>query len=178
MTKVKLQNVPEERIVRIGSGTEEVCLSTGGIIYKIIGTITSIGSKFNHYKDEEAGVSWKDTTLESAALAGLSFNPQPFINSMLSGNEVVAAKAQKGAVAAMKSALSNGEMRAGSAVASGIAWQAVQTTGFTRQTDNNVSLVKNMFILEFSYRFSSGKKVKKEQKNIDQESEGGSGGLL
>jgi hypothetical protein len=54
----------------------------------------------------------------------------------------------------------------------------VQTTGFTRQTDNNVSLVKNMFILEFSYRFSSGKKVKKEQKNIDQESEGGSGGLL
>ena len=120
LTKVKLQNVPEERIVRIGSGTEEVCLSTGGIIYKIIGTITSIGSKFNHYKDEEAGVSWKDTTLESAALAGLSFNPQPFINSMLSGNEVVAAKAQKGAVAAMKSALSNGEMRAGSAVASGI----------------------------------------------------------
>jgi hypothetical protein len=54
----------------------------------------------------------------------------------------------------------------------------VETTGFTMQTDNNVSLVKNMFILEFSYRFSKGKKVKKEQKNIDQESEGGSGGLL
>ncbi|MFT6443412.1 MAG: hypothetical protein ACJASQ_000748 [Crocinitomicaceae bacterium] len=54
----------------------------------------------------------------------------------------------------------------------------VATTGFTMQTDNNVSLVKNMFILEFSYRFSKGKKVKKEQKNIDQESEGGGGGLL
>ncbi len=40
------------------------------------------------------------------------------------------------------------------------------------QTDNDVSLVKNMFILEFSYRFSKGKKVKKQQKDIDQESEG------
>jgi len=54
----------------------------------------------------------------------------------------------------------------------------VATTEFTMQTNNDVSLVKNMFILEFSYRFSKGKKVKKEKKDIDQESEGGSGGLL
>ena len=54
----------------------------------------------------------------------------------------------------------------------------VETTGFSMQTDNNVSFVKNMFILEFSYRFSKGEKVKKKQKDIDQESEGGGGGLL
>ena len=54
----------------------------------------------------------------------------------------------------------------------------VETTGFSMQTNNDVSLVKNMFILEFSYRFSKGKKVKKLKKDIDQESEGGSGGLL
>ena len=54
----------------------------------------------------------------------------------------------------------------------------VETTGFTMHTDNNVSLVKNMFILEFSYRFSKGKSVKKNEKNIDKESEEGGGGLF
>jgi hypothetical protein len=54
----------------------------------------------------------------------------------------------------------------------------VETTGFSMQTDNDVSLVKNMFILEFSYRFSKGKKVKKQRKDMDQESERGGGGLL
>ncbi|MFT5668099.1 MAG: hypothetical protein ACI9DK_002299 [Vicingaceae bacterium] len=52
----------------------------------------------------------------------------------------------------------------------------VETTGFTMDTNNDVSLVKNMFILEFSYRFSKGDKVKKKKKDIDQESEGGDGG--
>ena len=54
----------------------------------------------------------------------------------------------------------------------------VETTGFSMNTDNDVSLVKNMFILEFSYRFSKGGKVKKKEKNIDQESEDGGGGLF
>ncbi len=54
----------------------------------------------------------------------------------------------------------------------------VATSGFSMQTDNDVSFIKNMFILEFSYRFSRGKKVKKEQKNIDQESEERDGGLF
>jgi hypothetical protein len=53
----------------------------------------------------------------------------------------------------------------------------VETTGFRVHTDNDVTLVKNMFILEFSYRFSKGK-VKKTQKDLDQESEGSGGGLL
>ncbi|NOQ73112.1 MAG: outer membrane beta-barrel protein [Crocinitomix sp.] len=52
----------------------------------------------------------------------------------------------------------------------------VETTGFTMSTSNDVSLVKNMFILEFSYRFGKGDKVKKKQKEINQESEGGGGG--
>jgi hypothetical protein len=121
LTKVKLQDVPEERTATIGSGKDEVCLKDdSGNIYKIVGSPDGIGGKFNHYKSEEAGVKWKDTTLESAALAGLSFNPQPYINSLLSGNETVAAKAQKEAIKAMKSALSNGEMRAGGSVATGI----------------------------------------------------------
>lgn len=54
----------------------------------------------------------------------------------------------------------------------------VETTGFTMHTDNDVSLVKNMFIIEFSYRFNKGKSVKKTQKEIDQETEGGNGGLF
>ena len=54
----------------------------------------------------------------------------------------------------------------------------VQTTGFSMQTDNNVSFIKNMFIIEFTYRFSKGEKVKKKQKDIIQESEGAGGGLL
>ena len=54
----------------------------------------------------------------------------------------------------------------------------VQTTGFSMQTDNNVSFIKNMFIIEFTYRFSKGEKVKKKQKDINQESEGAGGGLL
>lgn len=52
------------------------------------------------------------------------------------------------------------------------------TEGFSMQVHNDVSLVKNMFILEFSYRFNKGKKVKKQIKDIDQESEGGHGGLF
>lgn len=53
----------------------------------------------------------------------------------------------------------------------------VETTGFYVQTDNNISLVKNMFILEFSYRFSKGK-VKRTEKTIDKESDGGKGGIF
>ena len=54
----------------------------------------------------------------------------------------------------------------------------LQTTGFSMQTDNNVSFIKNMFIIEFTYRFSKREKVKKKQKDIIQESEGAGGGLL
>ncbi len=54
----------------------------------------------------------------------------------------------------------------------------VETTGFTMQTDNDVSLVKNMFILELSYRFGKGKSVKKTEKNVDRETEDSGGGLF
>jgi hypothetical protein len=54
----------------------------------------------------------------------------------------------------------------------------VETTGFTMHTDNDVSLVKNMFLLEFSYRFNKGKRVKKREKDVQQESEEGAGGLF
>jgi len=118
--KAKPQDVPEENIGTAGSGTTEVYLTDGSTVWKIIGKADTIGNKFSHYGDTSAGIKWKDTTLESAALAGLSFNPQPYINAMLSGNEKVAAKAQKDAIKDMKSALSSGEMRAGSLVASGI----------------------------------------------------------
>lgn len=118
--KAKPQDVPEENIGTAGSGTTEVYLTDGTNVWKIVGKADTIGNKFNHYGDDKAGVKWKDTTLESAALAGLSFNPQPYINAMLSGNEKVAAKAQKDAIKDMKSALGSSEMRAGSLVASGI----------------------------------------------------------
>jgi Outer membrane protein beta-barrel family/CarboxypepD_reg-like domain len=51
-----------------------------------------------------------------------------------------------------------------------------ESTGFRTTTNNDVSLVKNMFILEFTYRFSNGEKVKKKQKEVERESENGGGG--
>jgi Outer membrane protein beta-barrel family len=54
----------------------------------------------------------------------------------------------------------------------------VETTGFTMHSDNDVSLLKNMFILEFSFRLSKGKSIKKREKNLEQESEKEDGGMF
>ena len=54
----------------------------------------------------------------------------------------------------------------------------VETPDITIQTDNNVSLVKNMFLLEFSFRFSKGKSIKKTDKDIEHEKEESGGGLF
>jgi hypothetical protein len=122
LTKVGLQDVPEERTTRGKSGTDEVCLLSGadGKIYKVIGTTSGIGTIFNHYKDEEDGVKWKAETLESAALAGLFFNPQSHLTALLSGNEKSAKSAREAAIKAMQSALSDSEMISGGIVATGI----------------------------------------------------------
>ncbi|MDG1332442.1 MAG: TonB-dependent receptor [Crocinitomicaceae bacterium] len=53
-----------------------------------------------------------------------------------------------------------------------------ETTGITLRTDNDVSLVKNMFILELSYRFSKGKSIKKTEKVIQRENENQGGGMF
>ncbi len=53
-----------------------------------------------------------------------------------------------------------------------------ETTGISMRTDNDVSLVKNMFILEFSFRLSKGKSVKTTEKEILQEKEDGGGGIF
>lgn len=50
--------------------------------------------------------------------------------------------------------------------------------GFSMQANNDVSLVKNMFILEFSYRFNKGNSVKKVEKNIQDEPEKQGGGMF
>lgn len=55
---------------------------------------------------------------------------------------------------------------------------AVDGQGFSMRTDNDVSLIKNMFLVEFSFRFNKGKSIKKTEKNVDQESEDGGGGLF
>jgi hypothetical protein len=55
---------------------------------------------------------------------------------------------------------------------------SIEASGFSMRTDNDVSLVKNMFLLEFSFRFNKGKSIKKTEKNVDQESEEGGGGLF
>ncbi len=54
----------------------------------------------------------------------------------------------------------------------------IETTGFTMQNDNNVSIVKNMFILEFSYRFAKGKSVRKTDKDLEIEEEKSGGGIF
>ena len=54
----------------------------------------------------------------------------------------------------------------------------VETIGFSMRTDNDVSLVKNMFLFEFSFRISKGKLIKKTEKDIEKESEGKEGGMF
>jgi hypothetical protein len=53
-----------------------------------------------------------------------------------------------------------------------------QTEGIMMRTDNDVSLVKNMFIIELSYRFSKGKSIKKREKDIQREEENSGGGIF
>lgn len=53
-----------------------------------------------------------------------------------------------------------------------------ETTGIVMHTDNDVSLVKNMFLVEFSFRLSKGKSIKKTEKDIQQEKEDGGGGMF
>jgi hypothetical protein len=50
--------------------------------------------------------------------------------------------------------------------------------GYQMQNIIYINLVKNMFLIEFSYRFSKGKTVRKTEKEIEKESEGGGGGLF
>lgn len=49
--------------------------------------------------------------------------------------------------------------------------------GFTSIENNDVSLIKNMFLFELTYRFNKGK-AKKLEKNINREDEGGKGGVF
>jgi len=50
--------------------------------------------------------------------------------------------------------------------------------GFSLTTKADITLVKNIFLIEFSYRFNKGKKVRKTEKDIEKESEGGGGGFF
>lgn len=47
----------------------------------------------------------------------------------------------------------------------------VSTTGFEVRTNNDVSLIKNMFLVEFNFRINKGKSVKKVEKNVEKEEE-------
>lgn len=53
-----------------------------------------------------------------------------------------------------------------------------QTEGIRMKTDIDVTLIKNMFLLEFSYRFSKGKSVKRNEKEIERDREENGGGLF
>jgi len=52
-----------------------------------------------------------------------------------------------------------------------------KTNGYEQVNNTDVSLLKNMLILKATYRFSKGK-IKKTEKDIELENEGGSGGLF
>lgn len=54
----------------------------------------------------------------------------------------------------------------------------VQADGFTLQNNVDVSLIKNMFMVEFSFRFNKGKAVKKTRKDVEMEEENGGGGVF
>ena len=53
-----------------------------------------------------------------------------------------------------------------------------ETQGILMRTDNDVSLVKNMFILELSYRFSKGKSIKKREKDVQRGKESSGNGMF
>ena len=53
-----------------------------------------------------------------------------------------------------------------------------ETTGISMQTNNDVSLVKNMFLVELSFRLSKGKSIKTTEKDHLQEKEEGGGGIF
>ncbi|MCH2224943.1 MAG: outer membrane beta-barrel protein [Crocinitomicaceae bacterium] len=53
-----------------------------------------------------------------------------------------------------------------------------ETNGISMHTDIDVSLIKNMFLLEFSFRLSKGKSIKKRDKDLEQESEESGGGMF
>ena len=46
------------------------------------------------------------------------------------------------------------------------------------QNHVDIRLVKNMFIVEFNYRFSKGKSIRQTEKEMEKENEGGGGGLF
>ena len=53
----------------------------------------------------------------------------------------------------------------------------IKTNGYEQINKTDVSLLKNMLIIKATYRFSKGK-IKKTEKDIELENEGGSGGIL
>ena len=52
-----------------------------------------------------------------------------------------------------------------------------KTNGYEQINQTDISLLKNMLILKATYRFSKGK-IKKTEKDIKFEDDGGSGGIL
>jgi hypothetical protein len=47
----------------------------------------------------------------------------------------------------------------------------IKTNNYTGNTSNDISFLKNMILLQVSYRFNKGKSVNKTEKNIEQENE-------
>jgi len=117
LKKVAAQDVPDENSAIKGSGSTTVYLSDGKKTYKITGTPSGIGAMFVLI-GSTTGISWGEKTLESAALAGLSFNPQPHLDGLKGGDETIAAESRKNAISDLSSALSNGEMRGGADIKS------------------------------------------------------------
>jgi hypothetical protein len=54
----------------------------------------------------------------------------------------------------------------------------IKTDTYTESRFNDISFLKNMFMLEVSYRFNKGKTVNKKEKEIEQKDEKGTKGIL
>lgn len=54
----------------------------------------------------------------------------------------------------------------------------IKTDKFSERITNDISLLKNMIMLQISYRFNKGKSVTKNEKNIEKDRERGSKGLF
>ena len=54
----------------------------------------------------------------------------------------------------------------------------IENTGFVYDNNVDVSIIKNMFIVEFNFRLSKGKAVKKTRKEHQLEEENGGGGIF
>ena len=106
-TKTEPKDDAEEIQIGSGSGTE-VYLEFKKKNFKLVGTGSSIGNYFNHYKDT-TGVSWKADSLETAQCIGLYIDGGKMLDDFGSAGGVPNVQLHDSYVKQIKKAFGNGQ---------------------------------------------------------------------